>query len=275
MTRLTSSTSYHSIEEHCVMQRSKKAFTLIELLVVISIIALLVSILMPALGKAREQTRTVVCKNNLRQCGLAGQMYFSDNDDFFPNPFFYLYSAETFQSPLVDQHGVLCRWHDPDIPKNGSMWPYLQSDEINLCPTFETLAKSCPWPAHNANIPVEPQFCYSMNGWLGTDQGPRYGGGPHEAFKLSNVSRNPAEVFFFSEQNPFPTSFNTAVADHCLIYRHPNTGAHTDGFATYHKPKGSDLESGTANMVFLDGHVEDRHYGADNVEEGCEAAYAR
>ncbi len=58
----------------------KKGFTLIELLVVISIIALLVSILMPALGRAKEQTRAVVCLSNVKQWGLIFSMYCDDND---------------------------------------------------------------------------------------------------------------------------------------------------------------------------------------------------
>jgi len=59
----------------------KPAFTLIELLVVISIIALLLSILMPALTKVKEQARIVVCKTNLHQWGLGLQTYMSDNND--------------------------------------------------------------------------------------------------------------------------------------------------------------------------------------------------
>jgi len=61
----------------------KKAFTLVELLVVISIIALLLSILMPSLRKAREQARSVVCKNHLNQLGLAGAIYSNDNDGWY------------------------------------------------------------------------------------------------------------------------------------------------------------------------------------------------
>ena len=63
--------------------RSRKpihGFTLVELLVVISIIALLVSILLPALNKAREQAKVVVCKNNLHQMGIAISVYAADND---------------------------------------------------------------------------------------------------------------------------------------------------------------------------------------------------
>ena len=61
--------------------KAKRAFTLVELLVVISIIALLVSILLPALNRARESAKTVVCRTNLYQMKLATEMYLIDNND--------------------------------------------------------------------------------------------------------------------------------------------------------------------------------------------------
>lgn len=58
-----------------------KAFTLIELLVVISIIALLVSILLPSLNTARGLAKTVMCSSNLKNVGLAHAMYMQENED--------------------------------------------------------------------------------------------------------------------------------------------------------------------------------------------------
>jgi prepilin-type N-terminal cleavage/methylation domain-containing protein/prepilin-type processing-associated H-X9-DG protein len=65
-------------------QRAKRGFTLIELLVVISIIAVLLSILMPALGIVREQGRRMVCAQNEKNMGLGLFVYANDNDGKLP-----------------------------------------------------------------------------------------------------------------------------------------------------------------------------------------------
>jgi prepilin-type N-terminal cleavage/methylation domain-containing protein len=60
----------------------RKGFTLVELLVVISIIALLLSILMPSLGRARDQARDVVCKSTLKQWGVYFNLYVNDYREY-------------------------------------------------------------------------------------------------------------------------------------------------------------------------------------------------
>lgn len=63
---------------------SKRAFTLIELLVAIAVIAILSSLLLPALGQAKAKGQSAACLNNLRQWALAMHLYAGDNDDFMP-----------------------------------------------------------------------------------------------------------------------------------------------------------------------------------------------
>lgn len=100
----------------------KKGFTLIELLVVIAIIALLLSIIMPSLRKAKQMAQTVVCASNLKQWGLGLGAYFSENNDRFFKDYY-----DTTGSPTLEQRAQR-RWHN-------ALWPYVQTEEIFLCPT--------------------------------------------------------------------------------------------------------------------------------------------
>jgi prepilin-type N-terminal cleavage/methylation domain-containing protein/prepilin-type processing-associated H-X9-DG protein len=95
----------------------KKIFTLIELLVVIAIIAILASMLLPALNQAREKAKSIKCINNLKQLGTAFSMYLSDHDGRYP-PFAY---NDGWVLPI----------------SNGYDIPYKKPDGVFACPAMK------------------------------------------------------------------------------------------------------------------------------------------
>jgi prepilin-type N-terminal cleavage/methylation domain-containing protein len=99
----------------------KRAFTLIELLVVIAIIAILASLLLPALSKAKQRAWTVNCTSNLKQIGLGMRMFADDNDERYPQ------SGGTIVWNFVDPASTSNAWME-------QIYPYIQNTNIYHCP---------------------------------------------------------------------------------------------------------------------------------------------
>jgi len=126
--------------------RRKMGFTLIELLVVIAVIAVLMAILMPALSKAREQGKRVVCLNGLKQLTLAWIMYADENENVIVNG--EAGFSRSGAGGRTEKAWIGKGWHDnygagqylPEAQqelsiRNGALWPFCNNLKAYRCPT--------------------------------------------------------------------------------------------------------------------------------------------
>jgi prepilin-type N-terminal cleavage/methylation domain-containing protein len=114
-----------------------KGFTLIELLVVVAIIAVLVAMLLPALGQAREKARTITCMNNQRQCGMAFQFYAQDNYGRIPMWHNQNGSGQYWHVLIKYETWNAC----PGFAKYRDMWTFAFNQKIDDPPVKDTLDK--------------------------------------------------------------------------------------------------------------------------------------
>lgn len=134
----------------------KRGFTLVELLVVISIIALLLSLLMPALGKVRNQAKAVVCQSNIKQWGLFFSLYANDNNTYFGEPW-------------TPSENLTTIWVN-------SLRPYYKSNnKLRVCPVVSKIADpkpNSPYPQYIggkfASWGLLPSVYANMNGDYGS-----------------------------------------------------------------------------------------------------------
>ncbi|MBI9019556.1 MAG: prepilin-type N-terminal cleavage/methylation domain-containing protein [Phycisphaerae bacterium] len=236
------------------MEKRDSGFTLIELLVVISIIALLVSILMPALAKSRERSRELVCSINLRSIGTGLFLYLEDNNDTtfnanFANSFFWKDTNGNYLKPSSSS----AYWGVAYID-------YIDSQDVFSCPSFLRTAKLI--------YPVDPKLIEQAAFGLNSNANNK---------KISQV-RRPGE-FIFAHDHVEPKVEN---GSRDMFY---NDGPGTNNLRSYRQ--GGSREQfyrgifrhstnsnkpfetgGKANMLWLDGHVDNlRETTGDDVRK--------
>lgn len=150
-------------------QIKKSGFTLIELLVVISIIALLLAILMPALGKVKEKAKSVVCRTRLRQAGIAILLYAQDNEDEF----------------------VMMDWED-DNNGRAKYWFYKIGVYLNEVDSDEKLANFLRCPSGQAIKDYRDEAIFYWSSIDYNIQRWDSGGTPAKPMKMSNL-KQPSE----------------------------------------------------------------------------------
>jgi prepilin-type N-terminal cleavage/methylation domain-containing protein/prepilin-type processing-associated H-X9-DG protein len=204
-------------------RRNCKGFTLIELLVVIAIIAILVAILFPVFARARENARRASCQSNLKQLGIATQMYVQDYD-------------EKLMAMKMDKSNGTLYWYTV-------LDPYLKNKQILVCPSYKSTD-------YYPNGSSGTRDTYGINCYegdaksgavvlalTGSDGSPLPYGPTHS---MSQITW-PSELVLFADYHTDSSNnykpYVSGYADNYLRYTVPQV--HFDG----------------ANYAFVDGHV--------------------
>jgi prepilin-type N-terminal cleavage/methylation domain-containing protein/prepilin-type processing-associated H-X9-DG protein len=214
----------------------RSGFTLIELLVVIAIIAILAGLLLPALGRAKQQANAIACTNNLRQLQLCWQLYAGDHDGIMPpnNFVYYINPGSTNAGVLGEDSSTWCRSVAPldDYPINETtslLFPYNQTEAIYRCPADRSTVQNRPDKLRNRS--------FNMSNSINMRIANHYR-------KFTEVPR-PTELFVFIDTH------ENAIWD-ASFGVFPQTSYWRDFWLDVP----ADRHGRGANISFVDGHVE-------------------